>query len=481
MTKKKLHMALLAAVLLSVVFAAAVFGTGREAPLPGLPVSSAGGTLSLLAESGHGPYIAYSQNGAGQLCLLDPATSDMSTLTVNSPILSAACREGNLVVVTEEYGLLCTIAFSPTLEQTGHLPAPDMAADVSLFDCTAQGNLYTVLNEEETTLYYHTPESSWSHDFKSPIRLLHITENGQLWVCTADACYAGDAQNPESLRPITGGRPARVLGSNVFMDSGGTVWRIMGDSSTPTLTGLPPGSLCCADSTGVTYTDETGRIHRLLWDGTEQGSCIVTGTPLALTTRGVLYEEDGAHLYALLDFTPQEEPPAPTPTASSSLAPEPSLEPSPSLEPEPSIAPSPSLEPSPIGPDWLDAYRKHGYYYITGTIPIKSLIEVSKPDSILLHTADGQLIEEGSGLESGPLCTGMTVIQDDEIIARIVVCGDCDGNGRLTSADMHEAQMFLLQGAEDADECRFLAADHDDDGEITTKDLLWLSSQLESP
>lgn len=265
MTKKKLHMALLAAVLLSVVFAAAVFGTGREAPLPGLPVSSAGGTLSLLAESGHGPYIAYSQNGAGQLCLLDPATSDMSTLTVNSPILSAACREGNLVVVTEEYGLLCTIAFSP------------------------------------------------------------------------------------------------------------------------------------------------------------------------------------------------------------------------SLEPEPSIAPSPSLEPSPIGPDWLDAYRKHGYYYITGTIPIKSLIEVSKPDSILLHTADGQLIEEGSGLESGPLCTGMTVIQDDEIIARIVVCGDCDGNGRLTSADMHEAQMFLLQGAEDADECRFLAADHDDDGEITTKDLLWLSSQLESP
>lgn len=482
MLKKNLRapLAFLAALgLLALVFAGSVWGQETETPLPGLPVAGPDGSLLLLAEGGTGPCIAYAQDSGGLLAQLDPITGDTASLTLSFPILDAACRDGRPVVLTDEDGFLCIKVFSPELEPQGAMTIPVLLEDAYLTSCTAGGGLYVVLHGDESTLTLHAEDySTWERAFESPIRLLHITENGQLWVCTEDAAYAGDAQNPESLRPIPGGAPARILGSNVFLDSSGTVWRVTGDSSQPILNGLPPESLCCADTQGVVYTDGTGRIHRLLWDGSELGSCIVSGTPLALTAQGVLYEEDGAHYYSLLDFTPAQDPPTPTPAPTPSLDPEPSLDPSTEPSLEPSLEPDPSPSPS-QKPDWLDAYKRPGFFFITGRIPIEYLIDEFIPQEIYLRTAQGELVTTGF------LSTGMTVhwgkYSPDENTARLVVYGDCNGDGKVTSADIKQAQLFLLQGPDDAAQWYFLAADQDEDGEVTSKDLLWLSGQLETP
>ncbi len=473
--------------LLALVFAVGVWGQETETPLPGLPVAESGSSPMLLAEGGAGPYIAYAQDSSSLLAQLDPITGDMASLNLSFPILDAACQDGRPVVLTDEDGFLCIKAFSPELEPQGSMTIPVLLEDACLTSCTAGGGLYVVLHGDESTLALHAEDYSiWERTFESPIRLLHITENGQLWVCTADTAYAGDAQNPESLRPIPGGAPARILGGSVFLDSGGTVWRITGDSSQPALNGLPPEALCCADTQGVVYADETGRIHRLFWDGSELGSCIVSGTPLALTSQGVLYEENGTHFYSLLDFTPAQDPSTPTPAPTPSLEPEPSLEPStePSLEPSTTPTQEPSLEPDPTPspsqkPDWLDAYKRPGFFFITGRIPIEYLIDEFIPQEIYLRTAQGELVTAGF------LCTGMTVhwgkYSPDENTARIVVYGDCNGDGNVTSADIKQAQLFLLQGSDNAAQWYFLAADQDEDGEITAKDLLWLSGELETP
>lgn len=458
------------------LLALSVLGTAPETPLPGISLGPQDGALLLAAEGEDGPYIACSQESGSTVTALNTATEDAARVALSHPLLGAAYRGTHVVFFAEEYGFLRVGVFTGGLELLRDEFSPCLADELFLYDATAEGCLYAVLQEDSATLcFYDMQGGEWERTFDSPIRLLQITEQGQLWVCTtAGSCYAGDAQNPDSLRLIPGGQPQRILGSNIFIDSSGQLWRVTGESSEPVLPGLPANSLCSAGSNGVVYADDTGRLRQILWDGTEQGSCFTAGEPLALTAKGVLYQQDGALYYALLDFTPpQDEPLSPSP--------EPTEPPAPSLEPEPSLEPIPSLEPY---PSWLDL--REGYIYITGEVPIESLINELQPDVVCIAAASGEPLPENV-LHTGTLATGMQASwgQDgtettEPIEARIIVWGDCDGNGKITKADMEQAQLMLLQGRGAAEDYSYLAADRDEDGEITAQDLLWLSAELET-
>lgn len=442
--RAKRLLALLAAVcVFTVLFAVYVFGIGPETPLSGTRVGPSGGDVLLLAPGG---YTVQNQDGTGTLTI--PGST--SGIAWEAPLLGAAYRDRHIVVFLDEYTYLSTAVYNYDLEVTGSYITDLLIDELALYDCTADGSVYAVCAEDENVLCYRgADESTEDIVYESPIRMVHVTENGQLWVATDSGYYAGDARDPYSPRLISGGVPYRVLCANTFMDASGAVWRIGYEEAG--LKGLDPDGLCSADEEGVVYADDTGRIHKVLWDNEELGSCITSGEPKALTATGVLYQEGGTLYYAQLDFTPPEAPeptpslePAPTP----SLEPEPSLEPTPSLEPEPSVTPSleptPSPSPTPVEkPDWLDKDRRDGYFYISGAIPANELQNEFGPQEFLLKTAEGEMVADNS-----LLATGMTVhwgkLDGEENQARIIVWGDCTGDGRITRPDMEQAQRILL-------------------------------------
>ncbi len=457
------------------VLTVSVLGGGPEEPLPGFPLGAIEKPL-LLGQGEAGPYFVSGQTvlsldtAAGQLLQVDPGV----------PVLGAACRGGRVVLFTAiDDFLLGTVVYGPGLAFLGQYESDLLPEDPILYDCTADGSLYAVCDGDESVLEFHTTDGKTQKlTFPSPIRLLQVTEEGQLWVATAEGYWAGDAENPNSLRPIAGGAPQRVLCQNVFSDERGDVWRITGESAELAKEGVP--SLCAADGTGLVYA-EGSYIHRFLWDGGEAGSCLVDGEPAALTAQGVLYQKDGEFFYALLDFTPPEPPPPPSePESSSELEPGPSIEPSvePSIEPsfEPSIEPSvsPSHKPDEM-PEWCE-FRGH-YLYVTGEKPLEELRKLIWLEGASFESPSGEAVTKGN-LFTGLIVRGWDPYETGEDV-QIIVRGDVDGDGRIKKADMERAQRLLLAGREDMEEWSFLAADWDEDGEITTRDLLRLSAELE--
>jgi len=142
---------------------------------------------------------------------------------------------------------------------------------------------------------------------------------------------------------------------------------------------------------------------------------------------------------------------------------------------EPSVEPSET--PGLSRPEWLD--ERDGYFYITGEVSVEELLKWEKPESVLIETPEGEPVI------SGNLATGMLArwsrdgTDTDMVEKRIIVWGDCDGNGKIDEKDMEQAQLILLRGKDSVEEWYFLAADHDESGGVTAQDLLWLSAELE--
>ena len=422
---------------------------GAGQPLAGELLCKEGDKLLLCAHGQTGPYLACIQ-GTGSF-LLAGGDEGFARVDLGYPLLGAAYRGGRLFVFREWEVFFCADAYTGSLEQGETCVTSLTADDVALFDCTAQGEVYAVAKGSLQTLQLFSLDGdSQERGFDKNITLLQVTESGQLWVCTEDSFFMGSSL--ENLKAIAGGRPQRVIGENAFLDSGGNVWQVKGEQAEPVLEGIPPQSLCRADRAGITYADSTGRVHRVLWGGEEAGTCTPDGKPLALTEKGVLMSREGMLYYAPYAFT-QEQP---------------SLSPSPS----PSVSPSPGPSEK---PSWLEL--GDGYFYITGEVPVEWLLEELKPDVALVKTPEGETVINGL------LGTGMSVFQgktdtyENETV--VIVWGDCSGNGRTGPSDMEEAQRMLLHREDDMVKPAFLAADRDRDGEITAKDLLWLSGAIE--
>lgn len=422
-------------------------------PLSGEPLCKEGDKLLLCAHGKTGPYLAYTQK-AGSFLLAAGGETGFTRVDLGYPLLGAAYRGGRLFVFREWEVFLCADVYTETLEQEEACTTSLLASEAAFFDCTAQGEVYAVAKDSPKTLQLFFPEEEkkdpQERSFDKDITLLQVTEGGQLWVCTKDGFFVGDSL--ESLKAVTGGAPQRVIGENAFLDKSGRAWQVKGEKAEPVLEGIPPQALCRADGEGIIYTDNEGSIRRTLWDGGDGGTCVSDGKPLALTEKGVLISREGMLYYAPYAFT-QEQP---------------------SLSPSPSPSPVPSLSPS-EKPPWLEL--GDGYFYITGEVPVEWLLEEMKPQEALVKTPEGETVA------SGLLGTGMSVFwgktdtYENETV--VIVWGDCGGDGRAGPPDMKEAQRMLLHGEDDMVKPAFLAADRDQDGEITAKDLLWLSGVIE--
>lgn len=81
-------------------------------------------------------------------------------------------------------------------------------------------------------------------------------------------------------------------------------------------------------------------------------------------------------------------------------------------------------------------------------------------------------LPDGTSVTSGRLCTGMTVGD-----LAVVVPGDCNGTGSVSIGDLRQAQVLLLESSQVEDPYRW-AADLNEDGVLTTEDLVLLSQML---
>ena len=289
---------------------------GAGQPLAGEPLCKEGDKLLLCAHGQTGPYLACIQ-GTGSF-LLAGGDEGFARVDLGYPLLGAVYRGGRLFVFREWEPFFCADAYTGSLEQGETCVTSLTADDVALFDCTAQGEVYAVAKGSLQTLQLFSLDGDFQeHSFDKNITLLQVTENGQLWVCTEDSFFMGSSL--ENLKAITGGRPQRVIGENAFLDSGGNVWQVKGEQAEPVLEGIPPQSLCRADRAGITYADSTGRIHWVLWDGEEAGTCTPDGKPLALTEKGVLMSREGMLYYAPYAFTQEQPSLSPSPSPSVAL------------------------------------------------------------------------------------------------------------------------------------------------------------------
>lgn len=442
---------LLTALLFCAVLSGRVLGEETNSPLTGSTLCESGDTLLLCAETPDGTYLALTGAESGTLLRVKEEDDIFVRVDLGYPLLGVACHGGKLFVFREWFPFVCAYPFTEDLQEGEPVISTLTADNVAFFDCNAEGDVYAVGKDDLRTLFFFEPEGMepWERTFFKPIRLLQVTENGNLWVCTEDACFVLDSMHPDISGTISGAVPQSILYDDMFLDADGNVWQVTGNTAEIILTDIPGTGLCHGDAEGVIYTDETGCIHRLLRDGTAAGVCSTEGQPLALTEKGVLYRKEGALCYATYSFQDNTEPPAPS-------------------------EPPESSEPEPAKPDWLD--QRDGYLYITGEVPMEWLVKELEPQEVLMKTPAGETVTDGF------LATGMTVFwgrdstMENEAI--VVVRGDCDGNGRIAPPDMEQAQLILLRG-DSAESPYFLAADHDENGEVTTEDLLWLSHEMQ--
>ncbi len=421
-------------------------------PLSGEPLCKEGDKLLLCAHGKTGPYLAYTQK-AGSFLLAAGGETGFTRVDLGYPLLGAAYRGDRLFVFREWEPFLCADAYTETLEQEEACTTSLLASEAAFFDCTAQGEVYAVAKDSPETLQLFFPDGDFQErSFDKDITLLQVTEGGQLWVCTEGSFFVGDSL--EGLEAVAGGAPQRVIGENAFLDGSGRAWQVKGEKAEPVLEGVPPQALCRGDGEGIIYTDSEGSIRRVLWDGEEIGTCIPDGTPLALTEKGVLISREGMLYYAPYAFT-QEQP-----------------SPSPALSPSPSPMPSPGPSEK---PSWLEL--GDGYFYITGEVPVEWLLEELKPQEALVKTPEGETVTNGLLGTGMSVFWGKTDTYENETV--VIVWGDCGGDGRAGTLDMKEAQRMLLHREDDIVKPAFLAADQDRDGEITAKDLLWLSGAIE--
>ena len=456
---------LLAAALLFILFS----GGEGAGGLPGHALGQESGQLLLFAEGEMGPFLVYSQDTSGFFCAVDPSTGDMARAGTSYPLLKAASRDGRLFIFREDGPFLCAAEFDHTLEEQASCTPPLFLDDLFLFDCTSQGGIYGVAQSDKRTLQYHQRDGSMLEKaFPGDIAWLQVTGDGKLWVYAGGALYLGDSLDPGSLQPLGGGEPQHAISGEAYIGTDGRLWRVAGAEALPVLEGPFAPSLCCAYSGGILYGTGSGQVSRLLWDGTPGGSCRVEGELVALTEKSILYRSGGQLFYAAVSLgtaTPVPSlPPALTPLPSST----PSLSPAPSFTPLPSPTLSVSPSPTPVGTDELKL--QGGYMFVAETLTLSRLREIFHPQEVLVRTA------EGEPLAQGRLATGMTAALDREYC--LVVRGDCDGSGKVDGQDVRRGQEILLLGKGSVAEAFFLAADVDEDGAVTTKDLLWIAGHF---
>lgn len=82
---------------------------------------------------------------------------------------------------------------------------------------------------------------------------------------------------------------------------------------------------------------------------------------------------------------------------------------------------------------------------------------------------------EGNPISGGMIKTGMKM--DEQVI---VILGDCNGSGYVTSKDLEAVGTCILGSSYFQTDAEFLAADLDGDGSLTLRDMVLLSELIDT-
>ena len=332
------------------------------------------------------------------------------------------------------------------------------------------------------------------------VEFLSSTIGGWTYAYSGNTLYRWRGRDFDNREEYSASRPVRIIGEDAFIDDSNMVCILDGVNANPIVSNISNfnTSLSCVANNELYSADvNLSTVQRYSYDGELTGSYHVDGSIVALMSEGVLINYNNAFYYSRYYFNFETEEPVPTETPVPSETasptdnpegtpdisltptpetPKPELSPEPDNSEEPSYTTEPSNEPGketvpPIGPETPFYVEKtwfeKEYVILKSDMSVRDLREYLSPQAVLIRDKDGNPVAEGR------LKTGMTM--DEKVI---VVLGDCDCSGYITSRDIYIVEEHMVDLTYFQTDAVFLAADMDMDGEITTKDLVMLSSEI---
>lgn len=432
---------------------------------------------------------------------------NFSDQSAETPILKPIRRFEKIFLLNGEIGLgervdgcVMLAIMGPNLdveqaEQNGQTFFADLS-DEDAYTFSVDSLLYTAPADGSALTIYGSmfdPDPPEETDIEN-VEFLESTPGGWIYAYSEGSLYRWRGRDYLLREQIDCPCPKKLVGENAFVDTDGVIHVINGNSTDPILDSMEglDTEKSYGNDEALFVADISGNVHQYDWDGNEMGVSAIFGETLAITGSCALSESDGSFRVSTYQFVDPNDPPEATPSQTppddSTPPPEDSPDPTPSetptSSPEPSDTPTPTFTPSPIpssepipiitpepGSTLITYAEREGYegnyVLVSAGMHATDLRNLKSPQAINIYDFDGNPVFEGL------LKTGMKM--DD---STIVVLGDCNGDGDVTSADIYFVQRYILDVETFQTEASFMAADMQQDGKITTVDTVKIANEI---
>lgn len=433
------------------------------------------GDILLLEEAGDTCFFVKTTDAHGELYALDASSGAvLAQAETSHPLEGAALRGGLLYLLEQRAEELVLSCWDTQLHTEDSWALPVAPDSFSLFDWDGTGVFYYTSPQDPAALWAVDPYGELPRPVETPsagdITFLEATPGGNLFVGTAGTLHWAAAPPLDAWNTgTTMFPPVALVGETGYVNQLGQLYLWEDGGFQPAGKAPTNPLLTAVDREGQLLTASGTTVQASSLSGEPVGSVEIPGEVAALCGSGALFRQEGNFLFFPARFYQE-----PDPTATPSPAPSPSEEPQPSSSPTPSLTPTPEPSPTPADPtispspsDNPDGIAIDGEWLVmpAGTT-VETVVAWFVPGTVSIRDHAGQVVDSGS------LATGMTAGA-----YQVAVQGDCDGSGSLSRNDLQEAQALLLEGTQ-VDSPYRRAADWDDDGLLTTQDLVLLAQQL---
>ena len=381
------------------------------------------------------------------------------------------------------------------------------AAKDKPYGFTADGTLFLVSDEGE--LQQWGPFDPECQDVGLvDVEFMTVTPGEWIYVYALEALHRWKGSSLDSLESWPcDSPPVEMIGEDAFVDITGAISFIQDGTiqPAPEVFNQQDVSLCLKNGSEIYAAEPEGNIFRYDLSGEKTGHFEVEGKVLRLVTSGALVEAGGKLWFAPYQFheiidgpeetptpEPSEEPPfessspteeaTPTPTSIPTPEPDETASPSPTpgedtqATPTPTATPSatpsaPTPSPTPSASPLYKTISWYGvdYMMMNEQMTIQELRIKMEPQAVKFYDA------EGNPISGGMIKTGMKM--DEQVI---VILGDCNGSGYVTSKDLEAVGTCILGSSYFQTDAEFLAADLDGDGSLTLRDMVLLSELIDT-
>lgn len=473
----------LALALAAVLLAALTAADSVVAPLPEAILLAPSNEQFLAVEEQDGIVFLVTETGGGMnIRWLDSAQpqANPEALFWDKPPAMVWSAGGNLrfVWLNSGFPVLCTYVPGKAKEDIASDSSPFFVSvdEESLFAPSPDGDLMyiaspfgtlQIVDRENNEL---TPVQDEQGNYFENVEFLTVTGEGWYHMYRDGALYRWRDPLWQDLKTYSIAGVDRLVGEDYCVDGAGVLCRREEDGMQPMLEGEDLDfALCCQAGEGILAADTSGIVHKYTAEGQEEGvSGPVDGRILALVPSGAIVEKEGMYRFSPYAFMSGEEPdPGPTEEPGPTDPPGPTEPPPPEETPGPTDEPSPSPSDGPTLEELGVAYEGN-YITMKAGVTVGDLVELFKPDSVLIQNAEGEPVT------GGLMATDMKV--DDYTV---IVYGDCSGTGKVSLRDLYMVQSALVGEERFSTTAREKAADFTRDGSVDTQDLVALMLEME--